>query len=455
MRLIDRITGNLPAPSSRSIGLSDYLNYFTHNGNPYSLTTTYTAGNTEGPPNGFREYADVYKSNGIVFACLLARLALFSEARFAFRRYRDGRPGDLFGTGALGLLERPDRNVTTGGLISRMEQDSSLCGNAYNVRVGELGDSRSRIVRLNPEYVTIMLGTPNSGVDHPSEDPEVQVAGYMYDAKRGDPPSFYPPEEVSHFAPIQDPTANFRGMSWLTPVVREIQADIQATDYKSKFYSNSATPNMVIKFDKEVSYAKFLEFKEAFSEEYAGANNAFKTMFLGAGADATVVGQSFEQMSYATVQKAGENRICVASGVPAVMVGLQSGLDSSTYSNMGTARRIFADKTARPWWRECAASLEHLVGTPSDARLDVDTDDIAFLRDDAKDVAEIQMGQAGAIKQLTEAGFEPDSVVDAVISNDMARLKGSHSGLTSVQLIAPAPNGTNGEKKPAPVAPAT
>jgi hypothetical protein len=30
---------------------------------------------------------------------------------------------------------------------------------------------------------------------------------------------------VAHWSPIPDPLANFRGMSWLTPVLREIDAD--------------------------------------------------------------------------------------------------------------------------------------------------------------------------------------------------------------------------------------
>src|SRR5262245_52589362 len=50
---------------------------------------------------------NAYKANGIVFACVLARMSLFSEARFQFRRIRSGRPGQLFGTPALSLLEQP------------------------------------------------------------------------------------------------------------------------------------------------------------------------------------------------------------------------------------------------------------------------------------------------------------------------------------------------------------
>jgi hypothetical protein len=48
-----------------------------------------------------------YKQNGVVFACMLVRMLLFSEARFQFRQMRGGRPGDLFGTPGAELLEKP------------------------------------------------------------------------------------------------------------------------------------------------------------------------------------------------------------------------------------------------------------------------------------------------------------------------------------------------------------
>lgn len=433
MRLRDRVLGST---ERRSVTPADfYGDAYSVGGNFYPMTT-YPTAKDEPLPNDFIGYAGVMKSNPVVFACLSTRLALVTEARFAFRRYRKGRPGDLFGTEALGILERPDRNITTGGLLGRMEQDGSLAGNAFNARVDD------RIIRLKPQFTTIVLGTPNAGVENPSDDPEVEVLGYLYDAKRGDPPRVFFPDEVSHFAPIKDPLANFRGMSWLTPVLREVEADDKATGFKAQFYKQGASPNMVITLDKDIGIDKFKEFKAAFDEEHTGLANFFKTVFLGGGADAKVVGSNFKDMAYTAVQEAGENRVCMAAGVPAIMVGAKSGLDSSTYSNTQQARRLLADGFGRPWWREASASLEPLIDVPSDARLDVDVDDIAFLRDDGKDIAEIQLGQAGAIKALTEAGFEPDSVVDAVTANDMARLKGNHTGKTSVQLQEPADGGS-------------
>jgi hypothetical protein len=178
--------------------------------------------------------------------------------------------------------------------------------------------------------------------------------------------------------------------------------------------------------------------------------NAYKTLHLGAGADATVVGNSFEQMSFKTTQGTDETLICAASGVPAVLVGVSEGLASATYSNYAMARRKFGDAWARPQWGSFAASMETLV-VPNDPteRLWVDERGISFLREDRKDEVAIDQIQAQTIEALVRAGFKPDSVVDAVTSGDLARLMGQHTNLFSVQLQAP---GSGTPALPAPAA---
>jgi hypothetical protein len=101
----------------------------------------------------------------------------------------------------------------------------------------------------------------------------------------------------------------------------------------------------------------------------------------------------------------------------------------------------------RPLWRNFCGSLAPIVKVPTDAELWYDVRDIAFLREDEKDAAEIQQTDAISVKTLVDAGYDADSVIDAVTSGDLARLKGKHTGLYSVQLQAAG-------SKPPPAAPA-
>lgn len=423
--LIGRVAGP-PAPAEQRFGLSQLMEMFAYQGIGYGVYGG-DNDNRERNSTSFVRYVNgFYRDNGVIFAVILARMLLFTEAKFQWQRLINGRPGDLFGTGALSLLETPWPNGTTGDLLARMEQDVSLHGNFYATREGD------RLRRLRPDWVEIVLDAA------PGEAVATNIVGYLYKPGGTDSstrPKMYLPEEIGHWAPIPDPLAQYRGMSWLSPVIREMTADQAATDHKLKFFENAATPNLAVSFSENITKDQFNAFMAAMNAAHQGTKNAYKTLYLGGGADVKTIGANMEQMDFKNTQGAGETRICAAGGVPPIIVGLSEGLQSATYSNYGMARRKFGDHWARPQWRSACAALAPLLDVPSGARLWYDDRDIAFLREDQKDVASIQTQQASTMKQLIDSGYEPDSVTAAMLNEDWSLLK--HTGLFSVQLQPP------------------
>lgn len=403
-------------------------------GNAYTLPvqTTYGDGSVEKiDPSFAGNVVGAYRANGVVAGCIAARGYLFSQANFQFQDRRDGRYGDFFGTDALEILEKPWPNGSTAELLWRMEQDVSLAGNFYCRREPMAFRNEDRLTRLRPDRVEILL------------DATENIVGYKIgDVASGDEQVF-PVEAICHWSPQPDPLSRYRGMAWLTPVVRNVIAHNAATTHKSKFFEHGATPNMVVKVPKEVGRDEFERLVEKVKDQNTGTDNAYKTLWLGMGADVTVVGNTFEQMSFKVTQGADETTICVAARVPAVIVGVSEGLQGSSLNagNYGQARRHFADGFAIPQWQSAATALASLVDVPTGSRLAVATRDIPFMREDAKDDSEIKANQAATMRQLIDGGFEPTSVVDAVVSGDFRRLK--HTGNLSVQLqpAAPAKNG--------------
>ena len=390
-------------------------------------------GQERGDPGDFIVAAErIMKRSGPVASLMFVRQRVFSEARLQFQQIRGGRPGDLFGTQDLSILEHPWPGGTTGDLLSRMIFDADLCGNAF------LTIKNGRIKRLRPDWVTIVTGS--------HEEPDLygnaldgELVGYIYNPRapgslEGD---VLLPHEVAHFAPIPDPTFQFRGMSWLTPVINEIKGDNAATEHKLNFFRNGATPQIVVSVDASVTPENFDRLKAKMDAGHRGVGNAYKTMYVGGGADVTAIGADLRQLDFKATQGAGETRLASAAGVPAAIAGFSEGLQGSSL-NAGThaaARRSFADLTMRPLWRNVAGSLEHLVNVPSGSRLWYDGRDVAFLQEDQKDDAEISQTQAVTIRTYIDAGFEPGSAVAAVTSGDKSLLK--HSGLYSVQLQPP------------------
>jgi hypothetical protein len=217
------------------------------NGSTYGVMSggTLAQGNTE-IGSDYRGYVDgIYKQSGVVFSCMAVRMRVFSEARFQFRQLRSGRPGDYFGTSELAILENPWPNGTTGDLLTRMVQHADLAGNAYVVRL-----SADRMTCLRPDWVSIIAGSPRK--DAQLGDPDIEAVGYTYTPGgpgSGRDPWVFRAEQVAHFAPIPDPSASFRGMSWLTPVITEICGDQAAMVHKERFFSNGATVNLVVTVD--------------------------------------------------------------------------------------------------------------------------------------------------------------------------------------------------------------
>lgn len=394
----------------------------------------------EKAPNDLVGYAtQAYAANGPVFALMAVRMLVFSAVRFQFQAIRDGLPGRLFGSQALRQVEEPWPGGTTQDLLIRMIQDVDLAGNSYwTAQDGEL-------VRLRPDWVEIVLeprrfrgGTLG-----------YRKIGYLYTEggpSAGDPVPLLA-DEVAHFAPYQDPLATYRGMSWLTPVLREMANDRLLQRHQQKFLSNGATPNMIVKYAPEITPEKFEKIRRIINDGSAGVENAYRTLHLGPGADATVVGSNFQQMDFTATLGRGETRLAAAAGVPPVFVGFSEGLQGSSLNegNFNAARRRFADATMHPLWTNVAGSLQRIVPPPGpDARLTYDARDVPFLQEDARDAAEIQGVESRTIRTLLDAGCTFDSIKAAMAAGDWSLLQ--HSGLFSVQLQAP------GESAAAPTA---
>lgn len=446
-RLWRALLGRQVERSDPAVTLQDWHDMMSYQNLTYLLGGQQTSLDTEAIENSFIGYINgLYKTNSVVFSLMECRRSIFSEARFQFQRMNRGRPGDLFGTSALDILDYPWPNCTTGELLSRAIQDVDLSGNHYVVREAD------RLRRLRPDWVTILLSAP------PDQAVKSDVMGYAYwpGGINNGHPEIYLPEQIAHWCPIPDPEAQYRGMSWLTPVLREIQSDKEATEHKAKFYANAATPKLSVSLKENVTRAQFIEFMEAFEAANGGIENAYKTLYLGGGADVNMVGANMVQMDFKNVQGAGETRIAAAAGVPSVVVGFSEGMQGSSLNsgNYKSAKESFADKTMRPLWRSISAAYQPLVVMPSSngtTRLWYDERDIAFLRTDRLEAAKIQTEKSSNIVKLITAGFEPPTVVQAVESDDMTVMK--HSGLVSVQLLPPGESGTTAEGGPGPALP--
>lgn len=412
-RLIDRLLSRAQAAP---------YNEYMYSGAYAVPSTDFRGRSVEGSPAGIVQHArDAYRSNGIVFACIAARMALFSEAAFKFQSTTDQH---LFGNQDLQILERPfGPNSTSGGLWSRLEQDDSSAGNAYiRLALPAGGDGTPMLVRMRPDTVSIVS---EERVDDMGRTFKVPV-GYMEDLSVlgiNRRPQFYTVDEVCHYAPLPDPEASWRGMSWLTPILREITGDNAMTEYKTAHLRNGAMPGLIVKYPQKLGQPAFNKLKDRFAALFGGPTNSGKTLVLDEGADAMVAGSTMEQLQYTAVQNAGVERISAAAQVPLDVIGLGSRAGGEAY-NM--AIRRLADLWARPHWRMACAALQHLVpgvAGQSRYRLWYDVSGIAALREGELARGQTTLVKSQAVSAFVIAGYTRETAIIAAESGDLSQLK--------------------------------
>ncbi|HEY9371526.1 phage portal protein [Streptomyces sp.] len=423
--------------------VNDYLlpaaGQFGFNGNtyPYGLNQTYTQQRVMEVAASLPGHMAALRASPPAFAAQLVRALIMSQARFVYRNkpWHPAKPRGTFGSKRLSPLETPWPNGTTGELLSRMEWHAGLAGNAYVCR------QPNRLRVLRPDWVGVLYGSELEP-DDPMGAIDGEIIGYVYQngGIRGD--SKYGmrtllPSEVAHWSPLPDPLSPGVGMSWVTATVRDIQGDVAATDHKLQFFRNGATPNLVVKGIPAATKEQFNDIVEMMEEGHTGIANAYRTLYLTAGADVEVVGKDLQQIDFKKTQGTGETRIAMVGRVPAPLLGISEGLSGSSLNagNFGMARRIFADTWVYPMLQDVAASLSVLVDVPDDAELWFDTTDIPLLREDGKDAAEIDSIKAQAIRTLWDGGADTTAAVKTIAPEWESVLK--HTGKLSVQLQEP------------------
>lgn len=413
--------------------LTDYVMPFNYGGNSYlsgaaGLVQTLAGNRATEIVNSLPGYAAALRQCPPAFAAQMVRAMVISQARFTFR---NRAKKTLFGTSALGMLEKPWTNATTGELIARMEWHAGLAGNAYVLR------QPNRLRVLRPDWVAIVYGSQQDPEDA-AHALDGELLGYIYGngglwSTQGSVQTLLP-DDVAHWSPIPDPEAAGVGMSWITPAIRDMQKDRMSAEHVIRYFEQGATPNLVVKGIPAATKTQFDEIVDMMEAKHAGIANAYRTLYLTAGADATVVGSNLADLDLKNVQGAAETRIASLSRVHPVILGIAEGLAGSSLNagNFGMARRIWADTWIYPTLQDLAGALAPIVDVPRDGELWCDTGDMPLLREDGLDAAEIAFRRSSAIRQLTDAGYTWESAVQAVVTGDMTVLK--HSGLYSVQL---------------------
>lgn len=415
-----------------AMSLDGYLNLLSFNGSQYAVG----AGSYRAMQN-----KHLMRACGPVFTVLDRRISVMGEARPSWQRYKQGRPDELYSTRDLEILKRPWPGGTWRHLVAACDVDDASAGNSYWIRRDD------RLLRLNPDWVTIVTGSILIGGAEVGEE----LLGYVVQKPSAEG-VVLEPEQVAHYRPGAPSECPFRGESWLAAVAADASSDVELTSYKGNYLKNGAMPSLAVTYEPTLPQSTLEAFVPVFASKFTGALNAGKVMHFLGGRDVKTVGATLDQLAFKAVQGAGETRIAAAAGVPAVVAAFSEGMQGSSLNagNYTATRRLFADAKIRPLLGSLCDAFATLVPPEPDSRLTYDDSGVSFFQEDVADEANIRMTMASTIRQLIEAGYEPDAVITAVTTGRYDTLKGQHSGLMSVQLTPPGVGGTPPDAAPLP-----
>ncbi len=448
----------------------DERSSFTFQGIQYPFSTGYagimpdTSSLAAGRPTVTGDLQTVVAAaqpHSVMSAAVLVRALLMSEIRFS---WADTESHDLYHNDRLNILEKPGGvAMSRQRLIMQLSQQADYTGNAilyHNERKGTM-----RMLPVANCHQLLATDASAADVEEIERLPaaerkealegalDVQLVGWSYKPHRNATPQIILPEHIAHWAPEPHPLSPFLGASWITSAITELVGDLQADRGVDAYFEHGMTPRLMHVMHEDTTPEEAKEWKALTEDGHAGVLNGAKNLYAGGVKDIRVVGTTLKDLGLKEYRGALETRIAVRSRIPATILGISEGnqgsaLNGSTY---GQTRRMLADGFFTPQASGFCSAIEQIVPPPKPsnrhprgAYLTYVKGQIMFLQEDEKDAAEIFGVQSRSVRALTDGGYTPESIVDAVQSKDIRKLV--HSGLTSVQLLPPGANDDSGAR---------
>ena len=281
------------------------------------------------------------KANGIVWSCLSVLAFAYPEAKL--RIYRDAAGGmePVPNHPLAALLSRPNPQMGMAELLQYLILYKAISGNAYIYKCRSAARKVVELWPLNDSQIVPVAGG-NTLISH-----------YEWQDEESGHEVRIPAEDIVHLRWLPDPLYPQRGVAPLVAVARDVDTDNEATKYCFALLANDATPRTVMQLpvgSKVQSKDEADRMRYQFMEKYGGVNRG-TVAIVDNGATISRLSLNLQELAFEALRRVPEARISAAFRVPAILAGLNVGLDAATYANVAHLRRYFTETTLAPLWR--------------------------------------------------------------------------------------------------------
>lgn len=216
----------------------------------------------------------------------------------------------------------------------------------------------------------------------------------------------YAESDIVHFRHGLDPRNQRRGLSPLAAEIRHICTDNEAASYQAAIVRNMGVPGVIIKppvrrapDEPQLTIAKVTRdlIKETWREKFA-TDKAGEPLVFDTPLEIAPTGFSPKELAIDGLRGLPEERICAAIGIPAVVVGMGSGLAKAT-------AKASHENSERQAYYSNIIPTQRLVSEELDLQLlpDLGDPDKEFVGFDLRRVRFLQVDFAGLVNAVVEA----------------------------------------------------
>jgi HK97 family phage portal protein len=287
------------------------------------------------PDSNFESFAkEGYSKNEIVHACIRELATSAATPRYMVTApATEGGQIEIESGLLYDLLTKPNPYSDWYSFIERLVTFLMVAGNGYVLKERAKSDQVSALYLLRPDRVTIVAG------DYGAESYVYTVGGKEYSIES---------RNMCHIA-LPNPAGDIYGLSPLQVLARNVNLDLNMTDFAKTYFQNAGVPSGLLKVKKRLSTQEEASvIRSRWRSQFGGVNNFHRVAILDDDAEYQPMSNSPKEMALTELHNLTESRICAVFGVPAILVGANVGLQRSTFSNYREARLAFHSETLEP-----------------------------------------------------------------------------------------------------------
>lgn len=264
----------------------------------------------------------------------------------------------------LDLLKNPNPMQSGRQLIEARISYYLLSGNMYDERVFATGSEPRELYTLRSDRMSII----------PSETGMVSRFEYKANGKTvaWDVDPVTGESDILHTKTFH-PTDDWYGLSYVESGAYSIDVHNESMAWMMGLLQNSARPSGAMVHSPkdgqgEMSDEQFARLKAEMETHHQGAKNAGRPMLLEGGLDWKQMGMAPKDMILDETKNSAARDICLAFGVPPMLIGIPG---DNTYSNYSEARLAFWEDTVLPL---IAKTMDPLAEWLTDGEIEIKPD---------------------------------------------------------------------------------